>query len=130
MISKDKIESIIADAKQIANNYDNIIQQSLKMHNKGADVASAAMLMGMIQVIYLKSTPGEAVEDFDTMKSIIEEILNIGREKVISWDAERVKRSAPRAEETAKKLMQAIFNTETKSDDGKFIQRKAGDSLN
>lgn len=132
MISDKKIDEIITAAKLLANNYENLIQQSFRVHNQSTEVAVAALVMGMVQNLYLNSVPGEAIETLDTSKEIIRKVLELASEKIPKWDADRVKRVVGNPEETTNKMLKVVFKDwkDVPIEDEDKLKRKAGDSLN
>lgn len=109
MITKEIFEKIFEKALPYASAYQAKFESSLdSVENKDIVVAYVGLLVGMIQEVYIKSVPGESLDDIQQMKEIVDLVFEKARSKVSVWDAKRkteaVASSSPSVDEIMSKL--------------------------
>jgi hypothetical protein len=119
MISKDGIDKVLSSAMPYVDGYQVRIEELFKASACSNFQGASAATLAMLQMIFTTSAPGEAKEDLDTLRAIVNAIFDKAEAKFPEWDEKRLKRFK---EETAKAMSEFKIISETP-------KREAGDNI-
>lgn len=119
MINKDGIEKVLSSAMPYVDGYQARIEELFKMSSCSNFQGASAATLAILQMIFTTSAPGEAKEDLDTLKAIVNAIFDKAEAKFPEWDEKRVKKFK---EETSKAMSEFKAISEAP-------KREAGDNI-
>jgi hypothetical protein len=119
MINKDGIDKVLSSAMPYVDGYQSRIEELFHSSSCSNFQGASALMLAILQTIFTTSAPGEAKEDLETLKAIINTIFNKAEEKFPTWDEKRVKKFK---EESDKAMSEFKIISETP-------KREAGDNI-
>jgi len=109
MITKEAIEEILSKSMPLVDGYQTMIEKCIRMSGCSNFQGGSAVTLALLQTIFTCSAPGEAREDLDTFREIINKIFDKASEKFPVWDERRVqkyKQETDKAMDEFKKINQ------------------------
>jgi len=119
MINKDGIDKVLSSAMPYVDGYQTRIEELFHMSSCSNFQGASAATLAILQLVFTTSAPGEAKEDLDTLKAIVNAIFDKAEAKFPEWDEKRLKRFK---EDTAKAMSEFKIISETP-------KREAGDNI-
>lgn len=119
MINKDGIDKVLSSAMPFVDGYQVRIEELFKASACSNFQGASAATLAILQMIFTTSAPGEAKEDLDTLRAIVNAIFDKAETKFPEWDEKRLKRFK---EETAKAMSEFKIISQTP-------KREAGDNI-
>lgn len=121
MINKETFDKIFEKALQYASAYQSKFESSLEsVENSDIVVAYSGLLIAMIQEVYIKSVPGESLNDIQQMKEIVDLIFDKAKIKVAGWDAKREKNAKIETHPAVEKILKNISGSIKRSPDDRL----------
>ena len=90
MINQKGIDKVIDGALVNATSMQISLEKLCDAMNISGINASATITLGMIQLLFNTSQPGEAVNELETFKRLLTDILEVADRKFPEWDEHRI----------------------------------------
>lgn len=121
MINKETFDKIFEKALTYAAAYQAKFESSVdSVENNDVVVAYTGLLIAVIQEVYLRSVPGESMNDVQQMKEIVDLVFEKAKVKVAGWDTKREREAKKNSSSEVEQILSKLSTSVKRSPDDRL----------